>query len=145
MAIVYQLIRRQGDFPPGGYQYTDARTGMTFDGNGGFDFTVQAILQHRRANKKLYPPEDLKELDVDYVSTILDEYTCNRLKNSSNWCKRSDGVVILPSAASGEIEKLKSPCPNCGNDEGRVKYCATCAGKRILGHYCTQCNFLIGA
>ncbi len=141
--MTYQLIRRQGDFPPENYKYTDPRTGKEFDGNGGFNFTVEAILYHRRGNPKLYPPEDLKFLDFDYVAVELDTHTCARLNNSSQFCKRSDGVVILPKDG-GETVPLKSPCPNCGGTEGVEKLCQTCAGRRVTGYSCKQCGFLIG-
>ncbi len=141
--MVYQLIRRQGDFPPSGYIYTDPRTGMTFDGNGGFDFTVHAIAMHRKANPKLYPPDDLKELDQDYIATLLEQYTCARLNNSSQWCKRSDGVVIMKIKEPGDVITLKVPCPNCGGTMGTERLCSTCSGRRVTGYVCNQCNFLL--
>ncbi len=143
MNVYYQLIRREGDFPPAGYKYVDPRTGMTFDGNGGFYFTVQAIATHRKANPKLYPPDDLKMLDQDYISRELEIYTCSRLNNSSQWCKRSDGVAIIKIKEPGEVIKLKVPCPNCGGVDATERLCSSCSGRRVTGYVCNQCNFLL--
>jgi predicted RNA-binding Zn-ribbon protein involved in translation (DUF1610 family) len=139
----YELIRRNGDFPPGNYRFTDPRTGMTFDGNGGFDFTVHAIAMHRKANPNLYPPADLKMLDQDAIAQQLEQFTCARLNNSSQWCKRSDGVVIMKIKEPGEKVKLKVACPNCGGTEATEKLCSTCSGRRVTGYVCNQCGFLL--
>jgi len=141
--MVYQLIRREGDFPPGSHTFTDPRTGMVFDGNGGFNFTNHAIAIHRKANPKLYPPSEPKFLDPDYIAVEQEIFTCTRLNNSSQWCKRSDGVAIVKNKEPGDVVTLKVPCPNCGSESATEKLCSTCSGKRVTGYVCNQCGFLL--
>lgn len=68
-------------WPPGGWKYLEAATGWRAPEGLTFDQTVQAIIQHRMANRQYR-----LATDPELVAQQLDDYTCARLKNSPSWC-----------------------------------------------------------
>jgi predicted RNA-binding Zn-ribbon protein involved in translation (DUF1610 family) len=135
-----QLIYRNGEFPPNGFEFIDPRTGFKIGGtDSNFDETVRKIIQHRLANPKIYPPTDARCLTADFVSDELDTYTCNRLGNSPSYCKDMDErKVFIPPFT---IQKPANACPKCGETDAKPRFCQTCAGSRILGFICSKCGF----
>ena len=50
-----KLSRTNGPMPPGGYPFTDPRTGLRFHGmEGQFETQVRKIIEHRLANPAVY-------------------------------------------------------------------------------------------
>ena len=126
-----QLLRRNGDFPPAGYEFIDPRTGFKIGGtNANFNDTVTQIIQHRLANPKVYPPSDMRYLETNAVGDELDAYTCARLGNNPRYCKDMDErKAFIPTFST--TEKPANACPKC----------QTCAGNRILSWICDKCGF----
>lgn len=130
-----RLIRRTGAMLPGGYPYTDPKTGMKFDGfdAGGFGDQVLRIIRHRMANKARYPATEPQFLDEAFVANQVDEYQCLRLGNDPRYCQdESQPGINLPAVTAD------SKC-QCG---GALlpRYCPTCKGQRIIGYICGVCG-----
>lgn len=136
----FKLINRNGEFPRGGYEFIDSRTGMTFDGIG-FDRTVSLIVAHRRLNPNLYPTIDAQYLDTESVARELEYYTCSRLNNNGRYCEPADKSPIVRD--QGPQVDLPRTCPECGSTRGFANLCASCGGRRISSYSCI-CGYLIG-
>ena len=127
------LIRRTGPFPPGGYPFTDPRTGMKFNGaEATFDQQVNKIIQHRLINPKVYPPDDTQWITVPYVAAELDKFQCDRLGNDPRFC--------TGPAATVQYFKLAGKfCDSCGGTLAEV-LCPTCGGRKVTGWKCQICQ-----
>jgi len=132
-----KLIRRDGAFLPGGYPYIDPKTGMRFDGmECGFDEQVQRIIKHRLANPNLYPASDPQFLSTTKVADVLDEYQCDRLGRSDQYCV-GEGAAQKNLSPSYLVNTL-GKC-SCGG-EWEERYCPTCSSKRLVGWTCKVCG-----
>jgi hypothetical protein len=134
------MIRRHGDFPPNGFMFTDARSGLSFGEQGEFGSVVLAIIKHRQANPKIYPKNNLATFDYESVARELEQFTCARLNNNPRYCESgepkpvsTDGLVLMA---------MPRRCPRCGCGNGYQILCKTCAGKRVTGYYCSECKNL---
>lgn len=83
-------LSSRNNHPPGGFQWYQAETKWTLKGGLPFSMAVDAIVRHRRAN-----PAISLSTDPATVAEELDAYTCARLHNDPNWCKKK--VVTVPS------------------------------------------------
>ena len=129
----YKLKYRTSDFPPGGWSFTDPKTGMKL-GDGDFKDVVAAIIKHRQANPKLYPKDNLESFDFATVANQLDAATCARLKNSSRWCESGEPLPVIVDGLLLMI--MPNKCPKCGCVEGYEIICKSCSGRRRTGFYC---------
>ena len=134
-----RLISRTGSFPPAGYLFTDPKTGMKFE-HGDFKDIVSQIIKHRRANPRLYPPENAGDLDFNSVSNELDSYTVMRLHNDPRYCESGEPIPV--STEGLELMTMTAPCPKCGCRMGWQILCKTCSGKKRTGFYCADCTTL---
>lgn len=135
-----KLISRNPPFPPGGYPYYDPRTGIRYNGlEGTFDDIMRKIQADRKRNPRVYPPDEEqgKFLDLVFIGKSLDEYTCNRLGNSTRWCTDGNGQVINRNYNLGKIQL--TTCPDC-NVALQEKICPTCSGHRVIGYVCPKCG-----
>jgi hypothetical protein len=139
--LKYQLIRRNGDFPPGQYIFTDPRTGQNFLGVG-FDETVREIIQHRQSNPKVYPKEDGAWLDFEHTAIELEEATCLRIGNNGRFCRPANDQKTFTPQNLGAAVQMPSPCIKCGELMGTEKLCDTCSGRRVLAWICVKCGYL---
>lgn len=137
--MLYEIIRREGTFPPGGFIFTDPRTGHQFDGIG-FKRTVDAIVEHRRANPRLYPTSDGKYLDWEFTAQELSIFSCQRIGNQSQFCKLVNGANVFKPEPMSEVMKMDRVCAKCGEVNGKVKLCETCGGRKVIGFFCVQCS-----
>ncbi len=128
----FKLINPSGEFPMGGYVFTDPKTGMKFDGVG-FYRTVEAIIKHRKANPNVYPLSDGKWLDYESVSNELSIYTCHRIGNNSRFCKSTDKVAQYVQAPTNR------ECPDCHVALNPV-YCKVCSGQKLIAFSCPNCG-----
>lgn len=133
------LIRRDGPLPPGGFHFTDPRTGFRFPPmDGGFDEQVSRIIRHRRANPRLYPPEQTSFLNPVSVANELDLYQCLRLGNNPKFC--TDGAIpVKPDRLTRPSNRL---CPRCNTAMIEV-LCPTCGSPRTIAHKCPSCGLRI--
>lgn len=128
-----KLIRRDGPYPPGGYPFTDGRTGFKFPGmEDTFYGQVRAIIRHRLANENLYPRNQPQFLSLDHVAAELDVYQCNRLGNNPSFC--TDGTIQVKSGPA-----TNNPCPACGTLMN-ARFCATCPSQKWIGWGCPKCG-----
>lgn len=135
----YRLKSRTATFPPSGFLFTDPKTGMKFT-DGAFGDVVLAIIKHRRANPRIYPPDEMEALDVSSVGNELDAFTCSRLKNHGHFCESGEPVPI--SVDGLELMQMPNKCPKCASSNGYQILCKTCSGKRVTGYYCAECKTL---
>ncbi len=136
----FQPINPDGDFPQGGWIFTDPRTGYTLK-DGDRRSVARQMIAHRLANPKIYSSEDGKWLDFDSVLLELGEQTCNRIGNNYKFCKQVDAKAYTPQNVSEGLVVMPSPC-RCGETLGKEKYCATCGGKKVVGYICSKCGYL---
>ena len=137
---IWRIIHKEGPAPPGGWYFTDPRTGLVFNGMN-FDYTglMYAISQHRKANPRVYSPNEPQYLDVDYISAEYDAWLCKSLGHNPAFCKdmSPQGSLEHTNAA----QESGSACPKCGETQASPKYCPTCAGQRLIGWICSKCGF----
>lgn len=110
------LNRRQ--FPPGGFQFFEPKTGWRSSPGFTFDQVVEEIIRHRMANPRFASQWNT---DFDLVADELDTYTCVRIGMDPNYCSGGS-----PSFVSG-------PPPSRSQWVGRVVESAAAARKVMTG------------
>lgn len=71
------MLKSRTSFPPGGFVLYQAETGWTSPAHIGFSPTVDAIIEHRRANPRFNLPTDRATVEVE-----LDNFTTARLQST---------------------------------------------------------------
>lgn len=129
-----RLIRRDGEFPPGGFPFQDPKTGVQFNGleAGGFNDQVRKIIAHRLANAKLYPNGNA--FDFDSVAMELEIHQCQRLGNNPKYCRDTEHRTVQHQASIGN-----PICPLCKKPMSE-RYCPSCSGKKLIGWRCERCH-----
>jgi hypothetical protein len=137
----WSIIHKNGPAPPGGWPFTDPRTGQVFPGmNYSYQDLMYAIANHRRANPRIYPAHEPQYLDTDFISSEYDAWRCKSLGYDGSFCKDlSAQPSPIPTAV--EIQQSGSSCPKCGETTATPKFCPTCSGHRLLGWICSKCGF----
>jgi hypothetical protein len=69
------MLKSRSKWPPRGWQFKEAPTEWNLPQGLDFEQAVQAIVNHRLANR-----QHKKSVDPDVVAQELDDYTCARLK-----------------------------------------------------------------
>jgi hypothetical protein len=122
-------------FCPGGYPFTDGRTGYVFDAMaGGLNDRVADVMKHRRANPNLYPPTEPKYLDRDWIRLEIIDFMC---------AKRPELCGDLPLPKPQKLNVIELPtteCQKCGATNWKPIFCPTCGGNRITGFECQNCH-----
>lgn len=136
---MFKMKSRTGEFPVGGWQFTDPKTGMKFS-EGDFKDVVSQIIKHRQANRRVYPPEELVSFDFASVSNELDAFTCSRLKNNDRFCESGEPIPIDLSGLL--VIEMSAPCQKCSCKLGYEIICKSCSGRRRTGFYCKDCMSL---
>lgn len=140
--MTFKLKSRTGTFPPQGFYFKDPKTGMEFR-DGDFNDVVRRIIAHRRANPKLYPPEQFEFLNFESVGAELESYTCSRLGNNSRFCESGEPFTLEPTPGSSSVEMARV-CYRCGHNLGYEIPCSTCSGKKVSGYICAKCHAPLG-
>lgn len=96
-------ITRLNVIPPGGYQYTQAETGMFFDGNLSFKPQCYAVLTHRRAN-------NLPRATIELVAEDVVAATCQRVPGICTDSSAKTSLAISTGVKSSSTKK----CSTCG-------------------------------
>lgn len=134
-----QLKSRTGPFPPKGWEFVDSRTGMKFNGmEAAFDDQVRRVIKHRKANPHIYSPDQGQFLDFDQVSHELADFTCQRLKHTSQFCH--NGAPDTKAPVNYIVQQPKIKCFKCDHDQFDPKYCKTCSGSKIKAWICQKCH-----
>jgi hypothetical protein len=102
---------------------------------------VAAIIKHRRANPRIYPPDEITAFDHASVANELDAATCERLNNNDRWCESGEPKPVDVSGL--ELLTMTTPCTKCGCVTGWQVICKSCSGKRRVGWYCENCKTLL--
>lgn len=135
-----RLIRRDGEFPPAGFAFTDPKTGFKFNGleAGGFNDQVRRIIQHRAVNPVKYPPANSQAFDFDAVAMELEAYQCLRLGNNPRYCFDTDNKSPTRVYPASRINGVPI-CPVCKQAMSE-RYCPGCSGQRLIGYRCEKCH-----
>jgi len=139
-----KLTYKPGGMPPGGYPYTDPRSGKTFDGfdAGGAGDQALRIAKYRRANPHIFPEPDW--IDPGFIAHQILDFQVLRLPR--RFFIEVNHVPRLPPAGSRKanpvIPETGGKC-GCGGDLMPI-HCATCKGKRVVGWTCGKCGKKIG-
>lgn len=136
---VMRLIRTNGPLIPGGFQFSDPITGKQYsDHHTLFSQRVSQIINDRRANARLFT--DQKEIDPGYVSQILSEQNCTRLKGNRLFC--SDGTIPQPAPVNfiPQPAPAGKRCRYCGSENLEEVLCSSCSGRRVTGYRCKACH-----
>lgn len=103
-------LKTRSQFPPGGWQFFDARLKWNAPTPlaSTFDQTVAQIIAIRQNNKGRHP-----DLSTDYnaVAEQLDKYTCTRLGNDAHWCMGIQKKTFTSKAESSMEINPKSKDP----------------------------------
>lgn len=94
------MLKSRNIFPPGGFKFHQAQTGWDAPGGIGFNATVAAIIQHRKANPRFNLPTDRVTVETELESVT--EARIRSMPGASTYLV--DGVV-------GEIPKPLPPRP----------------------------------
>jgi hypothetical protein len=131
-----KLKKPSGQFPPGGWPFTDPRTKFTCNGfEGTPDMQAVKIIAHRRANPHIYPPAEGQWFDRQSVAQEV-----MAQKYATNPELFVGGGQPAPKPKRKKIEHPISMCQHCGSTDWEPVYCPTCGGKRLTGYKCKQCG-----
>ena len=134
-----RLKRPHGTMPPGGFPFTDPRTGKVFPPFEAFlDEQAAKIIHHRLANPHIYLSSDATYLDMELVKQEILAPLYLRHKELFEGESDSAAIVIqakdLPVTAPGA-------CKSCKGFDYESIFCTTgCASGKILGYKCRGCG-----
>lgn len=100
-------LKSQRSFPPGGFRFTEPKTGWQSALGRTFDETVDDIISHRLANPR-YASQWATEWGD--VARELDAYTCKRIKYDPQYCR--------DDAESKKATRLQTIAPVGGGQGG---------------------------
>jgi hypothetical protein len=131
---------------PGGYQFTDPRTGFKWMDSHTFPKErVKEIIQHRRLNPTVYiMPQDGKFLDEASVMQELANQNCSRIGNNPHHCVDETAATNVNTVGKPNVAPpVDQKCPDC-NAPLVARYCPTCGKNlKIIGYNCPNCTFKI--
>ena len=130
-----QLKNPNDQFPPGGFGFTDPKTGLRFNGyEGTVEMTANKVADHRRANPNLY---DARQISIE---GIKQEILAQKYAEMPWLFVGYKGhAPTMPSVrATPEMPDL-GRCI-CGCSEIEPIYCSVCSGRRITGFKCKACG-----
>lgn len=121
---------QKNTFPPGGFPYTDKRTGHVFDATAGnLADRVNQVRNHRLANTHIYKsPEDF---DREAIKQEIVDFMCAR---NSALCSEVDLSLMPPLPP--EAPKPPHPCVKCGSLNLTPEMCVSCGGNRAKSWKC---------
>ena len=131
-----QLKRPSDQFPPGGFGFKDARTGMMFNGYEGTPaMTAVKVIAHREANPSLYPRSEGHWFSVDGIVQEIFEQKYATMP----WL--FIGGPDDPGLPTPQPRSLtaKGVCV-CGATETEPVYCKTCGGQKVVNYKCKACG-----
>lgn len=136
------LSYKPGGMLPGGYPYTDPRTGRKFDGfdAGGAGDQIMRIAKYRMANPRIFPEPEWA--DQHFIAKQLLEYQFQRLGNNMKYFVATDGTQSNPIVYAPKTPAANVTPPNrceCGANMAPV-YCKTCSAQRLTGWKCPTCG-----
>ena len=130
---------KSSQFPPSGWNFSDPKTGMSFNGyQGSPEMIAVKVAEHRRANPKFYPGNEGQN-----VQNIVQEiYAAKHAKMP--WLFRGEPDLNTAAAYPSQpdnapVAKTSAAC-SCGATEVKPVYCPTCSGKRVTGYTCIGCG-----
>jgi hypothetical protein len=125
------MIRNNVGLLPGGFIYTDPKTGYKWDDTHSFlEDRVKQVLQHRLGNPTIFT--DALWLGAGFISQQIQDYNCGRLGNDPSYCYDANPPVVK---SLGTAKK----CTDCGVDLNPVM-CKSCGGSKINGYSCPSCG-----
>lgn len=77
------MLKSRRIFPPGGFRFSEERTGWRSSPGRTFDETAIEIQRHRLSNPRF---KDKWNTDLDAIKEELDLYTCNRISWHPEYC-----------------------------------------------------------
>jgi len=139
--MILKLKNPQGQFPPGGFPFTDSRTKMKWNGYEGTPaMTAAKVITHRRANPMLYPAGISEAFDLN---SVVQEIFAQKFTTSpelfSGYGPPDAVVQVNMNAPTGPAVSASTPC-QCGSNQIVPVYCQTCSGNRVTGYRCAGCK-----
>lgn len=133
-----RLKNPSNQFPPGGYPFTDERTGFKVDPMSGTpDMHAVKIIAHRRANPHIYPPAEPQWFDQ---TSVREEVLQQKFKTNPELFVGQPEKIKLIKAKSKVIDPGNSIC-ECGALDWEPTFCPTCGGrKKVTGFKCRKCG-----
>jgi predicted RNA-binding Zn-ribbon protein involved in translation (DUF1610 family) len=123
---------------PGGYPFTDPRTGLKFDAmSADLKMQAQNVIKHRRGNPHVYHPDEPKYLDLDWVMLEIEDALCTE---APQYC--GDDNVSKPDPTI-QVETPDKDCPKCGKRNWLPLWCQSCGRPKILNYKCAECTFVL--
>lgn len=122
-------------WPNGGFPFKDPRTGLKFDGmSADLKLQAQNVIKHRRGNPHIYPVNEQKYLDQDWVMLEIEDFMC---RQNGSIC----GDDPMPRQREGADIKIIYPEQLCAcGGEWEARFCPTCAGSKVQKFVCKQCG-----
>ena len=131
---------RSSQFPPGGWNFTNEKTGMKFNGWEGDQFYIaRKVIEHRKANPKIHVAGS--EGDINSVVQEIFE----QKSKSHPWLfvgfADQHPAQAYPSAQSSPSQTANTDqACECGCKEVVLTYCPTCSGRRVTSSKCKSCG-----
>lgn len=130
-------FREGHPWPNGGYAFKDGRTGRKFDGmSADLKLQAQNVIKHRQANPHIYPPDQPKYLDLDWVMLEIEDYMC---KENPAICG-GDAQPKVRKDPTFDIPLPTEPCTVCGFTSWSPNWCKTCGSGKVEGFKCGNCG-----
>ena len=127
------LPQYQGSqFPPGGFPFTDPKSGRVFDAMaGGLADRIRDVTKHRLSNPAMYSGD---EINPDPIRQEIVDFMCGK---RPQLCMEGF-IPVIPNPAA--LVQTVS-CPTCGLLDAKPTFCPTCGGgDRIKFWTCNNCN-----
>jgi len=112
------MLKSRTTWPPGGFRFRDAKTGLVLTGVLDFKSSVYKIIEARKAN-----PRFGLSTDYDAVANELDAYCCRNLRipNDPNYCTQDGGGANFRKGLPGSALPAV-PARQAGNVAAASKF-----------------------
>lgn len=123
-------------FAPSGMAFVDKKTGFKVDAyERGIDGARDILIGHRRANPKVFNPEEFQH----FSPTLVKQELLRHLHSKAPQLFKGEAVPVTTRTESG----MPKQC-TCGGTEFNPHQCPTCDGHRIDGYSCVKCGKITG-
>lgn len=138
-----QLRNPREGFPTNGWRFADPHTAKSFeDPYVDLNTLIKQVIEHRRANPKIYPESGASAFDPKAVELeIIIQLCADKPQLCEDSAKPGQPYPAPPDPAAvvTPVQSLDKKCPKCNGQEFTPVICTTCGGRRTAWR-CVRCG-----